>query len=606
MLIAGILTDKFLPNIFTVNWVRTFWYLIAFVPVGYPVLKEAFHEMAHKDFFNEFTLMSIATIGAFLIGEYPEAVAVMLFYFIGELLQDTALDSAKDNIKALLEVRPQTANVLRGKKWQTVAPDTVGIGETIQVLAGEKIPLDGIMLSDRGSFNTSALTGESVPKTIKCGKPALAGMLNEGNVVEIKVTKIFSDSSIAKILDMVQNATERKAKTELLIRKLAKIYAPIVFGLAVLITFLPYFFVSDYLLREWLYRGLIFLVISCPCALVISIPLGYFAGIGAASRNGILFKGANFMEMMTKINTVVMDKTGTLTKGVFCVQKIYSVDNENDTFAAKVAAIESKSTHPIAKAISEYAEKLPKKFDAENVTEIAGHGLQGSIGKDEFWVGNLKLLQKHNIAVPAEVENIVESVVLVAVNQQFAGYIIVADEEKEDAKLAINRLKELGIKNVVMLSGDKTSIVAKTANSLNINQFYGDLLPEHKVEKIENLKKSPENVIAFAGDGINDAPALALSDVGIAMGGMGSDAAIEIADVVIQTDQPTKIATAINISKSTHSIINQNLIFALAVKLAVLVLGATGVASMWAAVFADVGVALLCVFNAVRILKKKF
>ncbi len=606
MLLLGIALDNYLKPSFFEGYVRLAWYVIAYLPVGLPVMKEGWEALRNKEFFTEFTLMILATVGAFAIGEYPEGVAVMLFYAIGELFQTAAVNKAKGNIKALLDVRPASAFVLRNNSYVEVKPEEVEIGETIQIKAGEKVPLDGEILTEGSSFNTSALTGESKPKTISKGEVVLAGMLNIDKVIELKVTKKFSDSSLARILDMVQNATAKKAKTELLIRKFAKIYTPIVFFLAIALIVVPYFFVENYVFTEWLYRGLIFLVISCPCALVISIPLGYFGGIGAASKNGILFKGSNYLELMTKVNTVVMDKTGTLTAGVFKVQKVVANEGDEKEFIKTLAAIESKSTHPIAKAIAEYAKEEGQSVQAENVEEISGHGLKGRVNGKEILAGNSKLLKKFGVVYNAEIDNIVESIVVVAIDNKYAGYVLIADEIKEDAKDAIKQMHENGITQTVMLSGDKNSITQKVAKEIGIDNAFGDLLPENKVEKVEELKKDLTKVVAFVGDGINDAPVLALSDVGIAMGGMGSDAAIETADVVIQTDQPSKISTAIKIGKATKRIVIQNIILAFAVKAVVLVLGAGGLATMWEAVFADVGVALLAILNAVRIQKMKF
>lgn len=591
--------DWFLAN----DWIRLIWFLVAYTPVAYPVWVQAFELFAKKDFFNEFSLMGIATIGAFFIQEYPEGVAVMLFYTIGEMFQEAAVNKARGNIKALLDVRPNTANVFRDGVFKEVHPEEVKIGETIQVRVGEKVPLDGTMKSDKGSFNTSALTGESKPSVYRKDEQVLAGMLNLENVIEMTTTKKFEDSSIAKILQMVQEASSRKAKTELFIRKFAKIYTPIVFFLAVALVFIPALFVDDYNFKDWLYRGLIFLVVSCPCALVISVPLGYFGGIGAASRNGILFKGSNFLEQMSKVTTVVMDKTGTLTQGVFKVQEIESVIIDQNEFLAIVSAIESQSTHPIAKAIvSEY----PTSLKADNVEEIAGKGLKGHVNGKEVLIGNGKLLQHFGVTYPSTIDQIVESIVVVAIDNNYAGYITVADELKPDAKQAISDLRKLGVNHTVMLSGDKDSITQKVAKEIGLSNAYGGLLPEGKVEKMNELKKDPNQVIAFVGDGINDAPVLALSDVGIAMGGLGSDAAIETADVVIQTDQPHKIATAIKIGRETRKIVIQNIVLALVVKGIVMILGAGGLSNMWEAVFADVGVALLAILNAVRIQRMNF
>jgi len=603
LLILGIAMDYFdQPEFFQNQTIRLIWYIMAYIPVGLPVFREAFETMKKGEFFTEFTLMSVATIGAFILGEFPEGVAVMLFYAVGELFQSAAVNRAKNNIKALLDVRPDSANVFRNKEWKTVNPSEVKIGETIQIKVGEKVPLDGIMMSEFSSFNTSALTGESKPNSIKKGETVLAGMLNLEKVIEIQSTKKFEDSSLAKILQMVQEASSRKAKTELFIRKFAKIYTPIVFFLAVALTFLPYLFVENYVFEQWFYRALVFLVISCPCALVISIPLGYFGGIGAASRNGILFKGSNFLDLLAKVNTVVMDKTGTLTEGVFKVQEIQSELNKNE-FLNYLSAIESNSTHPIAKAITDFH---PSDFKAENVEEISGHGLKGFVHGKEILAGNGKLLQKFKINYPKEIDEIVESIVLVAIDGKYIGFLTIADEIKADAKQAILEMKRNGVFQTLMLSGDKNSIVQKVASELKIDQAFGNLLPENKVEKLKDLKENPQNIIAFVGDGINDAPVLALSDVGIAMGGMGSDAAIETADVVIQTDQPSKISTAIKIGRKTRQIVFQNIALAFGVKIIVLILGAGGLATMWEAVFADVGVALLAILNAIRIQKMKF
>ena len=582
--------------------IRLVWFSISYILVAFPVWKEAL-ELAKKfDFFNEFSLMGIATLGAFIIGEYPEGVAVMLFYTIGEMFQEAAVNRAKGNIKALLDVRPDTAHVLRNGVFETIKPQEVAIGETIQIKVGEKIPLDGILITDKGSCNTSALTGESKPSTYKTGETILAGMLNLENVIELKTTKKFEDSSIAKILQMVQDAASRKAPTELFIRKFAKIYTPIVFFLALALVVIPYFFVDNYIFRDWLYRGLVFLVVSCPCALVISVPLGYFGGIGAASRNGILVKGSNFLDLLAKVNTVVMDKTGTMTEGVFEVQKIETNLNQNE-FLNLVSALEKPSTHPIAKAIVAYHSS---DFKATDVVEISGKGLKGSVDGKIVLAGNTKLLDHFSIQYPQEIRDIVESIVVVSVDNKYAGYITIADKIKEDAKVAIQNMKALGVTKTIMLSGDKNTITQKVAKEVNVDEAFGELLPEGKVEKVEFLKQNTNQVIAFVGDGINDAPVLALSDVGIAMGGLGSDAAIETADVVIQTDQPSKIATAIKIGRETKKIVIQNIILAMSVKAIVLLLGAEGIANMWEAVFADVGVAMLAILNAIRIQRMKF
>ncbi|WP_072402538.1 heavy metal translocating P-type ATPase [Flaviramulus basaltis] len=599
MLIIGIALDYFNVTFFK-NWLRLGWYIIAYFPVGLPVLKEGWRSIKKGDVFTEFFLMSLATIGAFAIGEFPEGVAVMLFYAVGELFQNAAVNRAKGNIKALLDVRPKEANVFRNGDIESVSPETVAIGEKIQIKVGEKISLDGVLISEKGSLNTAALTGESKPDTITKGTSVFAGSINLENVIEVEVTKEFKDSSIARILDLVQNATARKSKTELFIRKFARIYTPIVVFLAIGVTFLPYLFVSDYVFRDWLYRALIFLVISCPCALVISIPLGYFGGLGAASKNGILFKGASFLDAMTKINTLVMDKTGTVTKGIFKIKQIKAVNWDEKEFMKYLIAIEEQSTHPIAKAILEYKAE-GTDYEASEVSEIAGKGLKGIVNNKTVLVGNKALMTANNIKALEETETIVESIVLVAIDDAFAGYVVIADELKDDAKETIIALHNIGIKNIMMLSGDKDSITQKVASELNIKKAKGGLLPEDKLNEVEKLKQNPDNKIAFIGDGINDAPVLAASDVGIAMGGLGSDVAIETADVIIQTDQPSKMVKAIKISRSTRKIVWQNIILAFGVKVIVLILGAGGLATMWEAVFADVGVALLAILNAVRL-----
>lgn len=604
-LLIGISLDNiFKSNLFS-GHVRLGWYLLSYLPVAAPVMREALKTLQSKIFFTEFTLMLLATFGAFAIGEYPEAVAVMLFYAIGELFQSAAVNRAKNSIKALLDIRPASASVFRNNKIEEVSPGSVRIGEIIQVKNGQSVPLDGELISENGSLNTSALTGESVPRSFIRGDIILAGMLNVGKVIDLKVTKVFTDSSLAKILDLVENATSRKAPTELLIRKLSKIYTPIVFFLALALVLVPSIFSNNYDFNLWLYRSLIFLVISCPCALVISIPLGYFGGIGAASRNGILFKGSNYLETMSKLTTVVMDKTGTLTAGIFKVQTIESLILEKNEFLKIVAALEINSTHPIAQAIVKQSLLLSGDYIAKDVEEISGHGLKGTVNSRAIVAGNIKLLKKLSITYPAHLESIVDTVVVVAIDNKYAGYVTVADEIKTDSYEAISKLQIIGIKTI-MLSGDKNAVTQKVAKELNVDEAFGDLLPEDKVKTVEILKNDPTQVVAFVGDGINDAPVLALSDVGIAMGGLGSDAAIQTANVVIQTDQPSKIVTAINISKATKFVVIQNITLAFAVKVLVLALGAGGIATMWEAVFADVGVALLAIMNAVRIQKMKF
>ena len=601
LLLSGLAAEHLLHLNFFAGWVKIFWYTLAYLPVGLPVIKEAWEALRKGEVFTEFFLMSIATIGAFAIGEYPEGVAVMLFYAIGELFQTAAVRRAKNNIKALLDVRPNIASVFRNTTYATVNPATVQIGEMIQVKVGEKIPLDGTLISEKAALNTAALTGESKPQNVQKYEKVMAGSINLDGVIELKVEKLFNDSSIARILDLVQNATSRKSKTELLIRRLAKIYTPIVVNLAIAICVLPYFFVTDYVFTDWLYRALIFLVISCPCALVISIPLGYFGGLGAASRNGLLFKGATYLDQLTKVNTLVMDKTGTVTKGVFKIKDIIIKGDFSETeFMKLLMAMEAKSTHPIAKAILEYNAEtdLP---EATSIQEIAGKGLKGEVAGKTIVVGNKKLMEQFNIPVQTDTDNILESIVMVGIDGSFAGYVTIADELKADAKDSIQQLRKAGIKTLMMLSGDKDSITQKVANELGIENAKGGLLPEDKLNEVERIKQDTYKIVAFVGDGINDAPVLAASDVGIAMGGLGSDVAIETADVIIQTDQPSKIVTGIKIGKSTQHIIWQNIALAFGVKTIVLVFGAGGLATMWEAIFADVGVALLAILNAVRL-----
>jgi Cd2+/Zn2+-exporting ATPase len=610
LLAIGVLLDMIFGDTFafpaklmglpTPGPLRLSWYIIAFLPVGLPVMKEAWAVVREKDLFNEYTLMLTAVTGAFLIGEYPEGVAVMLFYSVGELFQESAVNKAQNNIKALLDIRPDSATVLKDGLYVEMKPENVHPGERMRVNAGEKVPLDGTLLSASGFFNTTALTGESRPRTIHAGEAVPAGAFSIDKAVEIRAEKEYADSSLARILEMVQQASSRKAKTELLVRRFAKIYTPIVFLMALLIAFAPYFLVADYVLKDWIYRALIFLVISCPCALVISVPLGYFGGIGAASRNGILFKGANFLDLMTSVNTVVMDKTGTLTKGVFRVQDIVSSKYNKQEFLDITAALEKYSLHPVAKAI--VAASPSTTAVAEQVEELAGLGVKGNMEGREIMAGNRKLMKKYAVEYDQKIDALTETVVIVAIDRQYAGYISIADEVKDDAGAAIRNMRSMGISHTVMLSGDRSAVTKQVAAVIGIDESHGDLLPEGKVKYMETLKADPTKVVAFVGDGINDAPALALSDVGIAMGGMGSDAAIEIADVVIQTDQPSKIATAIRIARTTKRIVMQNIILALSIKLIVMLLGALGIATMWEAVFADVGVALLAILNSVRIL----
>ena len=603
LLITGLGIEYLFQLAFFKSWLKLVFYLIAYIPVAYPVYIATIKTLKKGEVFTEFFLMSIATIGAFLIGEYPEAVAVMLFYTIGELFQARAVKKAKRNITALLDIRPKTAKVYRNGVYTKVKAEMVTIGERVQILAGEKLPVDGILLSEYAFLNTSNLTGESKPVAYKQGQKLMAGAINLNNVIEIESEKLFKDSAIAKIMDLVQNASTRKAKTELLIRRLAKVYTPVVSYMAIALTLLPYFFVENYVFYDWFYRALIFLVISCPCALVISIPLGYFGGLGAASKHGILFKGANFMDVLTRIKTLVVDKTGTLTHGVFKLKKIISVNGtETSTLMSYLLSLEAQSSHPIAKAILAYPGKT-ELYQAVDVIEIPGKGLEGKINGDEVLAGNQKLLNQFNITVPEEISKIIDTVVLVAINNHFAGYVTIADEIKNGTHEALETIRKLGIESVIMLSGDKNTVAQNIARELGINRAIGDLLPEAKLNELMHIKSTSGAPVAFIGDGINDAPVLAASDLGLAMGTLGSDAAIETADIILQNDELSKFVTAFRISKSTQKVIWQNIILAFGVKAFVLGLGAFGLVNMWAAVFADVGVALLAILNAVRLQK---
>lgn len=588
------------------------WFLLGFLPVGLPVMREAWEGILRKDWFNEFSLMALASLGAFYIGEYPEALAVMLLYTLGEMLQDKAVNQATRNIRGLLDVRPERVDVYRENTLRTVSPRDVNVGETIEVKPGERVPLDGTLQNPQAVFDTSALTGESMPRNVSAGGDVLAGMIVSGQAVRILVTKPYDHSTLARILNLVQDAAERKAPAELFIRRFARIYTPIVVLLAVLIVALPALVAAvhpgfDYVFNDWLYRGLVFLVISCPCALIISIPLGYFGGIGAASRMGILFKGSNYLDAITRVNAIVFDKTGTLTTGSFRVTSMQAAGLTEDELLRQVLSVEKKSTHPVAQAVARFAaERGVEPLEVTTLNELAGYGLEAEVGPRKVLVGNIRLLKDRKITVPEELTDCVATVVVCAVDGRYAGCLLLSDTLKEDATDAIKKIKALKIDNIQMLSGDKQEIVDIFAAELGIDKAYGDLLPEDKAVHLEQLNSAPDVSVAFVGDGMNDAPVLALSDVGIAMGGLGSDAAIESADVVIQTDQPSRVATAISIGRATRRIVMQNIIGAITVKILFLLAGAFGFATLWAAVFADVGVALLVVLNSVRILGKKF
>jgi len=601
----GTIFDAFFSTWFF-GWIRLVWYIIAYSPVGFPVLKEALESLFKGDIFTEFLLMSIATMGAFYLTEYPEGVAVMLFYAVGEIFQTLAVRKAKLNIKLLLDQRPDNVNIVVGSDIIEKKAFEVSIGEIIQLKSGEKLALDGVLISEVASFNTSALTGESKPDTKREGETVLAGMINLDSLANIKVTTNYKDSKLSKILQLMDEAVSKKAPTEKFIRKFAKIYTPIVVLLATAICLIPYFLVEEFNFNQWFYRSLVFLVISCPCALVISIPLGYFGGIGAASRNGILIKGSNYLDAMASIQNVVMDKTGTLTEGIFEVQEVNIKPGfEREKILDYVNAIESKSTHPVATAIHNFVGKINDDLLLKDVKEIAGYGMCATIDDNkEILVGNFRLLEKYKISYDVDTSAFVNTVIAIAIEQKYVGCITISDRIKEDAETTIQELHKLSVKTT-MLSGDKLSVVRFVASKIGVDEFYGDLLPEDKVEKIKLIKSRKESV-AFVGDGINDAPVVALSDVGLAMGGLGSDATIEISDIVIQDDQPKKIPMAIRIGRATKNIVWQNICFAFLIKIIVLVLGAGGLATMWEAVFADVGVALLAILNSVRMQIKKF
>ena len=612
LLVGGVILRYLQLPFWMIPGVEMLWFLLAFLPVGFPVMVEVWKSIRQKDIFNEFSLMLLATIGAFCIGEYPEGVAVMLFYSVGERVQHRAVDRARRNIRRLLDVRPEKALVLRQGKEQSVFPGEVEVGEMIMVKPGERIPLDGLLQEEYALFDTSALTGESLPRTINRGEEVLAGMIVSGQAIRLKVTKPYEQSALARILALVQDASERKAPAELFIRRFARIYTPVVFLLALSIMLLPALVAAfhpgfDYFFKDWAYRGLVFLVISCPCALVISVPLGYFGGIGAASRKGILFKGGNYLDAIAHVNTVVFDKTGTLTTGHFQVSSMEADTVSSQRLLSILLTLEEKSTHPVAQAVTRYAlQEGAGRIGVTHLQEYPGYGLEGVIEGKNVLVGNIRLLTDRGITVPAGISERVATVVVCAIAGKYAGHLLLSDTLKADAVEAIGRLKQLHIDNIQLLSGDKKEIVAIFAKTLGIRHARGGLLPEDKAAYLEKLNAEAGVSAAFVGDGMNDAPVLALSDVGIAMGGLGADAAIESADVVIQTDQPSKVATAISIGRATRRIVKQNIAGAIGVKSLILIAGACGFVTLWAAVFADVGVALLAVLNSVRILSKKF
>ena len=577
--------------------------LVAYILLGKDTVLKAVKNVEKGDFFDENFLMTIATLGAIIIGEYPEAVAVMLFYEIGELFQSYAINKSRKSIADMMDIKPEYANVIRDNKSQKVDPDEVQIGETIEIKPGERVPLDAIIIKGETILDTSALTGESVPVEVREGATILSGCININALILAKVIKEYFDSTVNKVLDLVENAASKKSTSERLITRFAKIYTPIVIGLAILLAILPPVISGEYNFKLWIFRALSFLVVSCPCAFVISIPLSFFSGIGAASRAGVLIKGGNYLEALSKVDTVVLDKTGTLTKGVFNVQKVIVIDKniKEDEFISLVAMAESGSNHPISKSIQKYYNKEIDTNSINSIKEISGKGIEAVINNKKILIGNEKLIDVPNDIIV----NDIGTILYVEIENKFAGYIVISDEIKKDAKKAIKDLKDIGIKKSVMLTGDVEKVAKKVGEELGLDEIYSNLLPQDKVSKFEEIIKNKDSKgnVVFVGDGINDAPVLARADVGIAMGAMGSDAAIEAADVVIMTDEPNKIVTAIKSSKKTMKIAMQNIILAFGVKAIALILSALGITDMWMAVFADTGVTILAVLNSFRALK---
>ncbi|WP_018591321.1 heavy metal translocating P-type ATPase [Terrisporobacter glycolicus] len=580
-------------------------FLIVYFVVGGDVLKKALKNATKGRVFDENFLMSVATVGAVIIGEIPEAVGVMLFYKTGEYLQGLAVGKSRKSIASLMQIRPDSANLKVGSQIEVVPPEEVIIGDYIVVKPGEKVPLDGIVVEGMSMVDTSALTGESVLREIGVGDNALSGFINKNALLIIEVTKEFGESTVSKILDLVENASSKKSKTENFISTFSKYYTPFVLMAAVLIATIPPLVIPGAIFTDWIYRGLVFLVVSCPCALVLSIPLSFFSGIGSSSKQGVLIKGSNYLEALKDVDTVVFDKTGTLTKGVFEVTKVVTKDIKEEELVEYAAYAESNSNHPIAKSIVSFYNKKIDLDKIEEFEEIAAHGIKIKYKNKEIYVGNNKLMKVENISYKPATE--MGTVVYIAVDKVYKGYIIISDEIKKDSKEAISKLKAGGVKEVVMLTGDNEKVASKIASELAIDKVYANLLPNEKVDRLEEIfeNKGEKEKVVFVGDGINDAPVLARADVGIAMGALGSDAAIEAADIVLMTDEPSKIATSIEIARKTNRIVKQNIVFALGVKAIVLILSAGGVANMWEAIFADVGVSLIAVLNAMRIMKYK-
>ena len=601
---AALLATAVLLNLNN-EWLQIALFIISYIIVGGDVVKRAVKNIFKGQVFDENFLMSIATIGAFFIGEYPEGVAVMLFYQVGELFQSYAVGKSRKSIASLMDIRPDYANVKKGDELVKVDPDEVQIGDIIVIKAGEKIPLDGKVIEGSSMIDTSALTGESVPREVEVGSDILSGCININGVITAEVTKEFGESTVSKILDLVENASSKKSNSEQFITKFARYYTPVVVIIAVFLAIIPPLVIDGATFSDWIYRALAFLVVSCPCALVISIPLSFFGGIGGASKKGILVKGSNYLEALAQTEIVVFDKTGTLTKGVFNVQEIHPEGVSKEELLELTAYVESYSNHPISLSLKRAYGKEIDNGRISDVEEISGHGVIATVDGKKVMAGNIKLMKMMDI--PYFKGELIGTAVHVAVNNKYIGYILIADEVKEDSAQAIKELKAANIKQTVMLTGDNKSVGSKVAKELGLDKVYAELLPADKVEKLEELfsQKSKKGKLAFVGDGINDAPVLARADIGIAMGGLGSDAAIEAADIVIMTDEPSKIATAMKISKKTLKIANQNIVFAIGIKIIVLILSAFGIATMWAAIFADVGVTIIAVLNAFRALNVK-
>ena len=589
--------------------IKILLFLISYLIIGGEVLWRAFKNIKKGQIFDENFLMAAATVGAFAIGEYHEAVAVMFFYQLGELFQGMAVDKSRKSIVSLMNIRPDYANLKKREVIEKVSPEEIHINDLIVVKPGEKVPLDGIITEGSSTFDTSALTGESMPSEKNTGDEILSGYVNKTGLITVRVTKLFSESTVSKILDMVQNAGSKKSKTENFITKFARYYTPAVVGIATIMAIVPPIVLKNATFNEWFYKALVFLVLSCPCALVISIPLGFFGGIGGASRQGILIKGGNYLEALNNVEIVVMDKTGTLTKGIFEVTQINTENNmEKEELLKYAAYAESFSTHPIAESIVRQYEKISLQLDKsliKNYEEISGYGIKADVNGKHIIAGNMKLMKLENINI--EQKNQTGTVVYIAIDGNYSGNIVISDEIKEDSAKAVKEMKDNGVKQTVMLTGDTKAIGESIAEKLNIDKVYTELLPNDKVEKLEEIfkEKKDSGKIMFVGDGINDAPVLARADIGVAMGGVGSDAAIEAADVVIMNDEPQKIVTAIQIAKMTRKIVWQNIAFALGIKLITLLLGVVGFATMWEAIFADVGVALIAILNAARVIRMK-